>query len=189
MHSFASDTPARESDSRKIELQLHDLIQLFNSIDPSPFENKDLNPDVEEFIVSSSQEYSPNEKLLLRILLEEWPTSEPTELIKSAIHNYFQYRARLNHLRFRRLMKEGRVSLVIGLLFLATCLLCSRFLLGSGQGTWATIARESLSIAGGVAMWRPIEIYFYDWWPLRRRGRTYEKLSRMPVEVSRAPKK
>jgi hypothetical protein len=48
--------------------------------------------------------------------------------------------------------------------------------------------RESLTIAGWVAMWRPMQIYLYDWWPLRRRGRIYMKLSHMPVEVIRHPK-
>jgi hypothetical protein len=85
-------------------------------------------------------------------------------------------------------MKRGRASLIIGLLFLATCLLGSRLLLGDQQGTWATIIRESLTIAGWVAMWRPMEVYLYDWWPLRRRARLYDKLSRMPVEVSQRAK-
>jgi hypothetical protein len=80
-------------------------------------------------------------------------------------------------------MKRGRVSLGIGLLFLITCLLISRFVIGSNGGTWAGVARESLTIAGWVAMWRPMELYLYDWWPLRRRGRIYTKLSSMPVEV------
>ena len=38
-------------------------------------------------------------------------------------------------------------------------------------------------IAGWVAMWRPMQIYLYDWWPLLRRSRTYAKLSQMPVEL------
>jgi hypothetical protein len=49
--------------------------------------------------------------------------------------------------------------------------------------TWALVARESLTIAGWVAMWRPMQIYLYDWWPLLRRGWIYAKLSHMPVEV------
>jgi hypothetical protein len=32
-----------------------------------------------------------------------------------------------------------------------------------------------------------MEIYLYDWWPLRRRQKILMKLSRMPVEV-RKPK-
>jgi len=43
--------------------------------------------------------------------------------------------------------------------------------------------RESLTIAGWVAMWRPMQIYLYDWWPLLRRSRIYAKLSQMPVEL------
>jgi hypothetical protein len=45
------------------------------------------------------------------------------------------------------------------------------------------VARESLTIAGWVAMWQPMEIFLYQWWPLRRRGRIFEKMSRMKVEV------
>jgi hypothetical protein len=54
---------------------------------------------------------------------------------------------------------------------------------GGDSGTFRSIARESLTIAGWVAMWRPMQIYLYDWWPLRRRGKLYEKLSLMKVEV------
>ena len=43
--------------------------------------------------------------------------------------------------------------------------------------------REGLIIAGWVAMWRPMEIFLYEWWPLLRTGQLYEKLSRMRVEV------
>ena len=48
----------------------------------------------------------------------------------------------------------------------------------------AALLREGLAIAGWVAMWRPIQIYLYDWWPLRRRGQIFEKMCRMPVEYT-----
>jgi len=28
-----------------------------------------------------------------------------------------------------------------------------------------------------------MQIYLYDWWPLRRRGQLYQKLARMRVDV------
>ena len=55
------------------------MSQLFNSMDPSPLENKDLNDDVEEFIVSWSEEYRPDQALTLRIYLQEWPAEDPTD--------------------------------------------------------------------------------------------------------------
>ena len=184
MHSLSpSNTSVEPKHSGIIELELRDMSQLFNSMDPSPIENKDLNNGVEEFIVSWSEEYRPDQALTLRIYLEEWPAQDPTNVVRNSIHNYFAYRANLNRLAFRRLMRRGRTSLVIGLLFLAACLITSKVLLGDLRGTWAGIIRESLTIAGWVAMWRPMEIYLYDWWPLRRKSRLYQKLSEMPVQL------
>lgn len=166
-----------------ISLKLHDVSQLFNSMDPSPFIEKDLDDDAEEFIVSWAQEFSADAPLKLRIYLEQWPIDDPKETITTAVHNYFTHRARITHLEFDRLLKQGRTSLIIGLAFLAVCLILSNVLLSQRPETWAAIARESLTIAGWVAMWRPMQIYLYDWWPVRRRGRIYGKLGRMPIEV------
>jgi hypothetical protein len=184
MHSLSpGNTSLEPKRSRIIELELRDINQLFNWMDPSPIENKDLNDDVEEFIVSSSEEYRPDQSLTLRIHLEAWPAEDPTNLVRNSIHNYFAYRANLNRLAFRRLMRRGRTSLLIGLLFLAACLVSTKLLLSDLRGTWAGLLRESLTIAGWVAMWRPMEIYLYDWWPLRRKSRLYRKLSQIPVQI------
>lgn len=103
-------------------------------------------------------------------------------LVEAAVHHYFAYRAKLKRLELRHLLNQGRTSLVIGLAFLAACMLTSQ-LLRRQPGTLSIILREGLIIAGGVAMWRPMEIFLYEWWPLRRKGHLYEKLSRMHVEV------
>jgi hypothetical protein len=170
-----------------ISLKLRDLNQLFNSMDPSPFIEKDLDDDAEEFIVSWAQEFSPKAPLKLRIYLDQWPAEDPKELIRTAIHNHFAHSAQIADLEFKRLLRQGRTSLFIGLLFLAGCLLLSEILLGHQERAWAAVVRESLTIAGWVAMWRPMQIYLYDWWPLLRRSRIYRKLSHMPVEL--VPKK
>ena len=166
-----------------ISLKLRDISQLFNSMDPSPFIEKDLDDDAEEFIVSWAQEFSSDAPLKLRIHLDQWPAEDPKELIGTAVHNHFAHRAKIIDLEFKRLLREGRTSLFIGLLFLAACLLLSKMLVGLEEGTWAAIVRESLTIAGWVAMWRPMQIYLYDWWPLLRRSRIYAKLSHTPVEL------
>jgi hypothetical protein len=171
-----------------IRLKLHDVQQLFNSMDPSPFIEKDLDADAEEFIVSWAQEFPGDDPVRLHIYLEQWPAEDPKELIKTAVHNYFSHRAEIADLEFHRLMEQGRSSLVIGLVFLSVCLALSHLLLSRTTSTWAIVAREGLTIAGWVAMWRPMQIYLYDWWPLRRRERIYEKLSHMPVEIEQKGK-
>jgi len=171
--------------AHSIELKLRDTSQLFNSMDPSPFVEKDLDRDADEFIMGWAQEFPPGAPVKLRVYLEQWPADDPGELIQQAVHNYFAHRATLIQLEFSRLMKQGRTSLLIGLVFLAACLVAIRTLVPGDAGAWAGMLRESLTIAGWVAMWRPMQIYLYDWWPLRRRGRIYTKLGLMPVEVLR----
>ena len=181
---MAKEAEATQPGTGRIELNVKDMTQLFNSMDPSPFHEKDLDHDAEEFIISWAQEFHRREPLELVVHLEKFPTEhEPQQLIQQAVHHYFAYRAKLNQLEFRQLMKQGRTSLLIGLPFLFVCLLASEFLTVVGKSTLLNLAVQSLAIAGWVAMWRPLQIYLYDWWPLRQRGRILEKLSRMKVEV------
>ena len=185
MHSStAVEVIADPDHSHSISLKLRDVNQLFNSMDPSPFIEKDLDDKAEEFIVGWAQEFPPDAQVRLRVHLEQWPApDDPRDLIRQAVHNHFAHRAEVTRLEFRALMKQARTSLMIGLSCLVTCLVISRVLLQGEAGTWASVLRESLTIAGWVAMWRPMQMYLYDWWPLRRRGRIYLKLSHMPVEV------
>jgi hypothetical protein len=173
-----------QGEAHRVELNLRDVNQLFNTIDPSPFCEKDLDHDAEEFIVSWTREFPLAEPVVLVVYLSELPAGKDLEpIIEQSVQNYFAYRARLIRMEFRQLMKDGRQTLLIGGLFLAACLSASNVLVGQTPGTFLSLARESLTIAGWVAMWRPMEIFLYEWWPLRRRGRIYEKMSRMKVEV------
>lgn len=175
---------AEQGHPHYIQLKLHDVNQLFNSMDPSPFIEKDLDDDAAEFIVSWAREFPSDAQIRLRVYIDQWPAEDPKELVTAAVHNYFAYRAEMANLDFKNLLKQGRTTLLIGLLFLSVCLGLSNVLLAKNPGTWADIIREGLTIAGWVAMWRPMQIYLYDWWPLRRRERVYRKLSRMPVEIT-----
>ena len=112
------------------------------------------------------------------------PPEDPTALVAEAIHNYFDYKSELARRAVRVLLLEGRTSLVIGIAFLALCLLAAEVLSAFATGTFLKILRESLTIGGWVAMWRPMQIFLYEWWPLVRRRRIYRSLSRAQVHVS-----
>jgi hypothetical protein len=165
-------------------LNLQDINQLFNTMDPSPFHQKDLDRDAEEFILSWVQEFHRHDPVDLIIHLKELPQGRGTKrTVEEAVHNYFAYRTRLNRMELKRLLKQGRTSLVVGFSFLGLCILIIELLLLNRPGGLPDFLTQSLTIAGWVAMWRPMEIYLYQWWPLRARGKMFEKLSRMPVEL------
>ena len=182
----AHRAPLEQEKAHYISLNLRDLGQLFNSMDPSPFMEKDLDDDADEFIVSWAQELPPDAPIRLRVYLEHWPDEHAKETIESAIHNHFSHRASITDMEFKRLLKQGRTSLLIGLLFLSVCLFLVSSLTRYQSETWAAVLQQSLTIAGWVAMWRPMQIYLYDWWPLRQRGRIYKELGNIPVEVIRS---
>jgi hypothetical protein len=153
-------------------------------MDPSPFHEKDLDHDAEEFIVSWAQEFPRKDPISLLVHVNQLPAHGETQRnVEAAVHNYFAYRAKLNRLEFRHLLRQGRISLIIGLTFLGACLVLGQVLIHKFPSTIAIVARESLIIAGWVAMWRPMQIFLYEWWPLRRMGRLFEKMSRMRVDV------
>lgn len=167
----------------RIELNLRDLKQLFNSMDPSPFNEKDLDEDAENFIVSWAREYPSRVPVTMVIHLEQPPAATDVAMVKEAIHHFFRYKAQLSRRDFSHLMRQGRSSLIIGILFLTACLLSAELLSKAGESRLLGVLRESLTIGGWVAMWRPLEIYLYSWWPLRNTWRLYRKLSHMAVEV------
>jgi hypothetical protein len=75
------------------------------------------------------------------------------------------------------------VALLVGLSFLFRCIALREVVLAWAQGVVSDITEEGLLIIGWVAMWRPLEIFLYDWCPIARRCRLLGKLSTMPVEV------
>jgi hypothetical protein len=52
---------------------------------------------------------------------------------------------------------------------------------------YAKVFGEGLLIGGWVAMWRPLEVFLYDWWPVRAEVRLFERLGTMPVEIEYRP--
>ena len=177
-------SPEGPSSDGNIELRLHDLEQMFNSMDASPFHEKDLDADAEEFIVSWAKELPAHRPISLVVYLEQAPGGiDPRETLRKAIHHYFRYRSELCRRELRQLLAQGRMSLVIGLAFLSLCVTASELVARLGDAPIYDVAREGLVIGGWVAMWRPMQIFLYDWWPLRRLRRLYDRLATMQIAV------
>jgi len=167
-----------------IEIRLHSVGQLFNSLDPAPFHEKDLDHDAETYIVESVREL-PRAlplKLVVHVPEAERAAAEAAN-VKDAIQHYFDYRQWAERATLHRLLSQGRIALFIGLLFLAACMGAREIVLSFGSGPLARLIGEGLMIIGWVAMWRPVEIFLYDWWPIRRTCDVYGKIAQMPVEI------
>jgi hypothetical protein len=168
-----------------IEVRVAELRQLFNAIDPSPFRDSDLDPRAEDFIVDWSRDLPGDAPLALVVHLER-AAGRPDEavILREAIHEFFAQRAASSRRNLRQLFRRGRISLAIGLAFLASSIAIGDALASYFQESrWAQILQESLLIGGWVAMWRPLEVFLYDWWPIREEARLFDRLSAMPVRI------
>ncbi|HEV2400275.1 MAG TPA: hypothetical protein VGS27_25280 [Candidatus Sulfotelmatobacter sp.] len=168
-----------------IEVHVGELKQLFNSIDPSPFRNKDLDPDAEEFIVGWAKDLPRDVPLALVVDLDrEAGLPDEAAVLRDAVHEFFRQRAATYRRRLRELLRRGRTSLLIGLTVLAGAIAIGDFLASLMKTSRiGEILRESLTIGGWVSMWRPLEIFLYDWWPIRSEAQLSDRLAAMPVRI------
>lgn len=168
-----------------IEVHLVELNQLFNSIDPSPFHERDLDRDAEEFIVRWAKDIPAEKPLRCWCIDKPGLTPDVGDTVRDAVHTFFRNRSEQTRKRLGQLFRAGRTSLLIGLLFLAACLLGGDWIVRLfSESRLAEIVRESLIIGGWVAMWRPLEIFLYDWWPILNERRLYDRLSQMAVRIA-----
>jgi hypothetical protein len=180
----ASGTNIRNGDG-VIEVRIKELAQLFNSLDPSPFHERDLDQDAEEYIVGWARELAPDARLRLVIHLPEAEAQKARDRdLPRSLGNYFGQRAEALARDMRELFRNGRRYLSIGLPVLLICLFASQFARTAlGTGPLARTFEESLIILGWVANWKPIEVFLYDWWPIKRRRDLYRRLSGAAVEI------
>jgi hypothetical protein len=170
--------------THQIDIRISKLSELFNSMDPTPFHHRDLDADAEEFLESWALEFPQDSHFKIIVHIEQMPQEDPSALVAEVIHNYFEYKSERTKRNLSQLLHEGRVSLMIGLGFLATCLLGADILAASfASNTFLRLLKESLLIGGWVAMWRPLQIFLYGWWPIVRKERIYCNLSKAIVRV------
>jgi hypothetical protein len=175
---------AHKATVHRLALRVREIAQLFNSMDPTPFLNKDLDPGANTFIESWASVYPSNSHFHITIHLELWPEDgDPTGMLTEAIHNHFSYKAHQTRKSLKLLLSQGRMSLAIGIVFVSLCLLGADAINHLGNNAGYNIASQSLTIAGWVAMWRPMQIFLYDWWPLEKQIRLYQMLGRANIQV------
>lgn len=168
-----------------IELELNSLMQLFDSFDPAPFREKELDPEAEEYIYNAVEEFPLNKSLEIMIYLPPADISTEIEIdLKEAIRNHFSYKKLLTEIDLRRLLQRGRRNLVIALFFLFLCLLTIRLFSTFEESLLNTLLSEGLLIIGWVAMWEPVHIFLYGWWPIVHKRNIYRKIVDMDVYIA-----
>jgi hypothetical protein len=168
-----------------IELRVRELGQIFNSLDPSPFTERDLDDDAEAYIIGWAREVDTGAPFRIVVHL---PASEAEKAqergLESAIGNYFTYRVGMLERDLSDLFRVGRRSLGIGIAVLAVCIGVGQVLRTAlPESALGRLLAEGITIFGWVANWRPAEILLYDVWTVRRRVNLYRRLADAQIEL------
>jgi hypothetical protein len=170
---------------RAIELRVGEIRQLFHTLDPFPFRERDLDVEVERYVVGWAGELETARPIDIVVHMPASEAVKPEAAhIGEAVRNFFTYRAEVEGWRLRELLRTGRSALLVGLVLLAACTAAGKALDRMFHGSdFIRLVEEGLLILGWVANWRPIEIFLYEWSPLVRRRRLLESLAKAQVRV------
>ena len=170
----------RAGSSAAVNIHIRELSQLFNSLDPSPFWDRDLDREAAEFIEGEFSEKLSAETWNLYVHAHDGTASAMD--LQTALENYYGRMASSARRAVREHLWSSQWTLLAGVLvFLLSMGL--RSMLGGLLGTLPQILDEGLIILAWLALWRPAEMLLYGWVPLRRKQQLYERLARIRVFI------
>jgi hypothetical protein len=169
-----------------ILVQVETIEHLFNPIDPQPLNLRDLDAEIADWITNWAEEQHDVKELTIEIVVTDDSANGREEQVAAGIHNHFAYQRWAAGRRLSHMWRDGRISLLIGLAVVVVFTLLSRLISADSKGAVLSLIREGLAVAPWVAMWKPMEIFLYLWWPVRRERRTFDRLAEAPVSFKRS---
>jgi hypothetical protein len=176
-----------ENSGGDIEIRLRDLSQLFTDLDPSPFREGSLTTEADKYLLLKTKELPENQPVRIVIHL---PAAEAMERsaanIAAAMTSHFASCANAESKKISELFRAGRRAGLIGFVTLATCLLLAWHVTENLPARPITrIVQESFVILGWVSIWKPLEMFLYEWLPPDRRRRLLLRLAAAEIVVRR----
>ena len=163
-----------------IDVRARRIEQLFDNRDPAPFRQRDLDPDVADYLVDAGGDLASHEQLSIVFWLEQ--PAEQGEL-EQAIRGHFEDMIARMQRRRRRSRRTGAITLLIGVLLVVLLFTLAQVVGASVPGALGAGLKEGLVIASWVVLWRPVEILLYGWIPVRQERRVVEHLLSATLSV------
>lgn len=174
-----------DGDFTCIDIVMKDARQLFDMRDPSPYRERDLDDDAVEYLLGAAGDIGTRTKLRVAIAIEGAPDAVLTaEVIATAIRAHLAYERERQRRKVRDVLAQGRRSLAIGIGALTVLLSLAELTTLLPGSHLLQVVHEGLVISGWVAMWRPLELLLYDWWPHVEQRRLIERLLAADIVVT-----
>lgn len=176
-----------KNDSKKeiIDLKISSIDQFYNPLDPAPRKEKELNPKVEEYILSPADDLHLKQDWVLAIYLPQNEINPLQEdILKNSVHTHFIRRADTLTKQARKKTNQIRINTAFAFLFLGLCLTAAYALMTLSQGgDFYEVVGQGLTVVGWVALWNPVEYLLYDRWGPRKEIAVSKKLGKIDIEI------
>jgi len=175
----------RAASAASVSIHVRDVAQMFNSLDPSPFWDRDLDRDAAEFIEEEFSEKLSAQSWHLHVHAHDGAALAAD--LQAAVEHYYERLAGSARYRLRDQMRVAQVALLGGVAIFLLSMTLRGVLRGMLQGSAPRMLDEGLIIIAWLALWRPVESLLYGWVPLYRKRRLYERLAAVRVSVRAEP--
>ncbi len=174
-----------------IDLKISSIDQFYNPLDPAPRSEKELNPKVEEYILTPADDLRLRQEWVLAVYLPQNEINpHQEEALKRSVHTHFIRRADGLKKQARKKTNQIILNTVFGFLFLGLCLTAAYGMTTLSQGSdFYEILGQGLTVVGWVALWNPVEYLLYDRWGPRKEIAVSKKLGKIDIEIIPYPEK
>jgi hypothetical protein len=164
-----------------IELTLPRPAALFDSAAAPPYGPRNLDRRVHEYFLQHISRLPRRQALRLVLYVPADETAAAAETFQS-LRESCDHLSQAHRRKVRGILREGRFSLLVGLVFLIVVNAVAEGIIAATTGRLMHGIASGLEIFGWVAMWRPAELLLYDWIPVRRQAWFWSRLARMHME-------
>ena len=171
----------RGTSAATVSIHVRDPAQLFNSLDPSPFWDRDLDRAAAQFIEEEFNEKRSAQTWHLHVHTSGGEAFAAD--LQAAIEHYYERLASSARRRLHEEMRLAQLALLGGVLIFLVSMSVRSILSTALAGGPPRILDEGLIILAWLALWRPAESLVYGWVPLYRKRRLYERLAAIRVSV------
>lgn len=164
-----------------VSVHVRDIGQLFNSLDPSPFWDRDLDREAASFIEEEFSEKQSADQWHLHVHAAGGAAS--AQDLQAAVENYYTRLANSARRDLREHLRTGQLALAGGVVVFVLSMGARGVLHQALHQPPPRALDEGLIILAWLALWRPAEVLAYEWVPLFRKRRLYERLAGIRVFV------
>jgi hypothetical protein len=162
-----------------LDVRVESMEQLFDNRDPAPFRDRDLDPDLVEYLLDGARDLANVTPLRVEIWLGASPSGDVPQLVRA----YFQHEIDRTNRQRREQVRMGFMALAIAIAVGIVLITVSEMVERRLTGTLGTALREALVISGWVLMWRPLDVLVYDRIAWARNRRILKSIRDAEIEV------